>query len=102
MPDNYVTIIDKLTKLGVSLKSIDTYQLSQDLRSSGATVAGYTTNEENESIDLLYDNSEAFDGALERCGVSLPKKKPQAALDSGKGRERKVEKVEESDSEVTA
>jgi hypothetical protein len=104
MPNNYITIADKLKSSGVELGSVDIHQLSEDLRTNGATVTGYTTSNDGETINLLYDNSEAFDGALERCGVSLPKKEIVEVVEGkkGRGRGRKIDKGEEAIADVSA
>lgn len=96
MSKNYITILDKMAELGVGVKSLDMYQLSEALRSNGATVVGYVTDSNGEDIQLLYENSGAFDGALERCGVSLPEKKVQVTVEAKKGLGSKIEKDEDA------
>jgi hypothetical protein len=91
-----ITLSEKIGELFADPKSIDLDKLTTDIQSQGATVSGYVPGVNGGKEQLLYDNSEALDGALERCGMSLPEKEIETAVEVKKGRGRRVDKGEES------
>lgn len=94
MSENYTTVRERLGDLFADPDSIDIEKLSVDLQSQGAAVVGYSPSPDGGKEQLIY-SSEVLDGALERCGVSLPEKATEAVVEVKKGRGRKIEKGEE-------
>jgi hypothetical protein len=97
-----ITLKEKIGELFADPDSIDLDKLTVDVQSQGAAVIGYAPGTDGSKEQLLYDNTEGFDGALERCGVSFPQKATEEAVEVKKGRGRKIEKGEEAIAEVSA
>lgn len=99
--ENYKTINNKLKLSGVDPESVDVDRITADLQTQGVAPIGYQPVEGGKDLPL-YDNSEALDGALERCGVNAPKKEIESAVEAKKGKSRKIEKGEEAIEETSA
>lgn len=97
----YKTIDDRLKSSGIDPESVDVDRITADLQTQGVAPIGYQPTEGGKDLPL-YDSSEALDGVIERCGVSLPIKEIEAAVESKKGRGLKIEKGEEAIGEMSA